>query len=254
MFTTRLPELATTVNAIQIPVDELDPEQALELLGRWTDLTPTALPESARALCTRVGNLALGVAMAGAMVARGRSFTDVLTLIEQDLNRVRADLDPEYPYRTLFAAIEAGITDLPEDGQGLYAQLAVFAERGPFTRAAAQALWQAELPDADVGDLLAELTGRSLFTAVGDGWYAAHDLQYDVLVRQARQWRAHCGARSAAGGLPHPLPGWVGWIGRLTHIWRVLWLAISTMQAVTMDFELCSPILRGFRPVSLMVS
>ena len=31
--------------------------------------------------------------------------------------RVRADLHPAYPYRTLFAGIEAGITDLPEASQ-----------------------------------------------------------------------------------------------------------------------------------------
>ena len=184
LFTTRVPELATTVSATQILVDELTPEQALELLGRWTGQARAVLPETARLLCTRVGNLALGVAMAGAMVARGRSFTDVLDLIELDLTRVRADLDPAYPYQTLFAAIEAGITDLPEDSQRRYAQLAVFAGRGPFPRDAARALWQLQLPDAEVGDLLAELTGRSLLTAACRDWYVAHDLQYDVLARR----------------------------------------------------------------------
>src|ERR1019366_4772007 len=89
-----------------------------------------------------------------------------------------------YPYRTLFAAIEAGITDLPQDDQRRYAQLAVFAGRGPFPRDAAQALWQSELPDAEVGDLLADLTGRSLLTIAGEGWYVPHDLQYDVLARR----------------------------------------------------------------------
>ena len=108
VFTTRLPELATTVNATPIRVDELTQDQALELLSRWTHQAPAALPDTARTLCTRVGNLALGVAMAGAMVARGRPFTDVLALIDQDLTRVRTELDSKYQYRTLFAAIEAG--------------------------------------------------------------------------------------------------------------------------------------------------
>ncbi len=184
VFTTRLPELATTFGATQIPVDELTQGQALELLGRWTGQAPAELPADARALCTRVGNLALGVAMAGAMVARGRSFTDVMALIEQDLTRVRADFDPAYQYRSLLAAIEAGISDLPEDDQQRYAQLAVFAGRGPFPREAAGALWRPELAEAEVGDLLAELAGRSLLTAAGRGWYAAHDLQYDVLKRR----------------------------------------------------------------------
>ena len=184
VFTTRLAELATTVNATQIRVDELTQEQALELLGRWTGRASAALPDTAGALCTRVGNLALGVAMTGAMVAGGRSITDVLALIEQDLTRVRTDLDPAYPYRTLFSAIEAGIADLPDNDQRRYAELAVFAGRGPFSRAAAQALWQPGLSDAEVGDLLAELTGRSLLMVAGEGWYVAHDLQYDVLARR----------------------------------------------------------------------
>ena len=127
LFTTRLPELAVTFGAIQVPVDELTQGQALELLGRWTGQVPTRLPISARTLCTRVGNLALGVAMAGAMVAQGRSFADVAALIDHDLSRVNADLDPEYPYRTLLAAIEVGISDLPETAQQRYLQLAVFA-------------------------------------------------------------------------------------------------------------------------------
>ena len=184
MFTTRRPELATTFGATQITVDELTQGQALELLGRWTGRAPAELPPAARALCTRVGNLALGVAMAGAMVAQGRSFTDVAALIEQDLTRVHADLDPAYQYRNLLAAIEAGISDLPEGDQQRYEQLAVFAGRGPFPREAAGVLWRPELAEAEVGDLLAELAGRSLLTAAGDGWYAAHDLQYDVLKRR----------------------------------------------------------------------
>ena len=102
MFTTRRPELATTFGATEITVDELTHGQALELLSRWTGQADAELPPTARALCTRVGNLALGVAMAGAMVTHGRSFTDVAALIEQDLPRVHADLDPAYQYRNLW--------------------------------------------------------------------------------------------------------------------------------------------------------
>ena len=186
LFTTRLPELASTFDATQIPVDQLTQGQALELLGRWTGQAPAQLPADALALSTQVGNLALGVAMAGAMVKLGRSFADVLALIKQDPASVHADLDPAYQYRNLRAAIEAGISDLPESDQQHYAQLAVFAGHGSFPRAAAAALWQPDLEEAQVVDLLVELVGRSLLTAAGDGWYAAHDLQYDVLKRQAR--------------------------------------------------------------------
>ena len=184
LFTTRLTELAKVAGARPILVDELSKEQALELLGRWTNQAPSALPDAARKLCARVGNLALGVAMAGAMIAQGRSFTDLLTSIDLDPSQVGADLDPEYRYRTLFDTIEASVTDLPEDAQRQYAQLAVFAGRSPFPGDAAAALWQPELPEVEVGRRLAELIGRSLLTAEGDDWYSAHDLQYEFLTRR----------------------------------------------------------------------
>jgi WD40 repeat protein len=208
IFTTRLAELAAVFGAVQIRVDRLVTAQALKLMGRWMDKAPEDLPADARTLCTRVGNLALGVAMTGAMVARGRSPADVLALMDQDLGRVHADMDPEYQYRSLRAAIEAGISDLSHADQRRYEQLAVFTGRNSFPREAAEALWQPELTAADVGDLLAELTGRSLLTATGDTWYTAHDLQYDVLSRRLspdgrtaanRQLLRAYGIRYAAG-------------------------------------------------------
>src|SRR6266700_1600781 len=53
LFTTRLSELAKPVKAEEVRVDELTQDQALELLGRWTDRAPAALPDAARALCAR---------------------------------------------------------------------------------------------------------------------------------------------------------------------------------------------------------
>lgn len=184
LFTTRKRELALTIRAERVQVDELTKTQAMALLSRWTKVSVADLPAEARQVCKRVGNLALGVAMAGAMVARDRTFADVLTLIRQDLARVRAQLDPEYQYATLRSAIEAGISILPNDQQRHYEQLAVFANHGLFDRNAAQALWQPELSDADVADLLADLTGWSLLSKAGGDWYTAHDLQYEVLKRR----------------------------------------------------------------------
>jgi hypothetical protein len=85
-----------------ITVDELTQDQALDLLGQWAGEAAAAAPGDARAVCTRVGNLALGVAMAGAMVRGGRPLADVLGLIELGLDRVRADPGTAYPYKTLY--------------------------------------------------------------------------------------------------------------------------------------------------------
>ncbi len=190
LFTTRLAQLAATVGATGILVGRLTREQSLELLGRWTDQAPATLPDAARTLCTLAGDLALGVAVAGGMVGRGQSFADAAESIEQVPVRAADDPDAAHDYQTLFRVIEASIAALPEADQLRYGQLAVFAGRGPFPRDAAWALWQSELPDDEVDRLLADLTDRSLLTAEGDGCYAAHDLEYDVL-----------GDRLGAGGL-----------------------------------------------------
>jgi WD40 repeat protein len=213
VFTTRVAGLANTVGATPVRVDKLTQEQSMELLCHWAGQAPAALPDTARAraLCTRVGNLALGVAMAGAMAAGGRSFADVLALIEQDLARLQADLYPKYPYPTLPAAITAGITSLPEDSRRRYAQLAVFAGRGSFPRDAARALWQPELSETDVIDLLAELVGQSLLTVAREGWYIAHDLQYATLAsRLGKHGLAVANARLLEGYRSRYPGGWAG--------------------------------------------
>jgi WD40 repeat protein len=176
LFTTRQDKLAHEVKAQQVVVGELTPDQAMELLGRWTDEDPEALPYGARDLCARAGNLALGVALAGAMAAQGQALGQVLAAVKE-----HATADQGSAPEALFSVIEASIDDLPEADRERYAQLAVFAGRGPFPRDAARTLWPAELPDAETDDLLERLTARNLLTAVSEGWYDAHLLQYDAM-------------------------------------------------------------------------
>jgi len=139
LFSTRLSELARSVKAEEILVDELSPDQALELLGRWANQAPRDLPDEARALCARVAALAIGVATIGAMAGQGQTFAQVRASIKPDPDPTGTDLDVDR-YRSLFNVIEASIADLAEADQGRYAQLAVFARRGAFPRDAAWAL------------------------------------------------------------------------------------------------------------------
>jgi WD40 repeat protein len=176
LFTTRQDKLAHEVKAKQVVVGELTPDQAMGLLGRWTGEDPEALPYGARDLCAQAGNLALGVALAGAMAAQGQALGQVLAAVKEHAAAERGSA-PE----ALFSVIEASIDDLPEADQGRYAQLAVFAGRGPFPHDAARTLWPTELPDAEADGLLERLTARNLLTAVSEGWYEAHLLQYDAM-------------------------------------------------------------------------
>jgi WD40 repeat protein len=183
LFTTRDKDLATAVAAVQVPVDEMTQAQALEVLANWTGQSVDRLPQVAWRLCARLRNLALGVAMAGAMAARGRSFEDILALIEKDLRRVKGRFDPKYEHPTLRAAIDVSIDALPDDHRDRYLLLAVFAGRGPFSRRAVAVLW-GRLADLEVEELLEDLVGRSLLSAVAGGWYIAHDLQYDTVTQR----------------------------------------------------------------------
>ncbi|MEU6745168.1 NB-ARC domain-containing protein [Spirillospora sp. NPDC046719] len=189
LFTTRSNDLALTTDATTVQVDQLTQAQALDLLAAWTGQRSAELPQAAYRLCTRLQNLALGVAMAGAMAARGRSYDDVLALIDQDLRQVKGDFSPQYEHPSLRAAIDIGIDDLPTADRDRYLRLAVFTDRSPFTATAAAALWHPHT-DLQTKDLLADLVGRSLLTAVGDPdeqgerWFVAHDLQYDTCAQR----------------------------------------------------------------------
>ena len=82
LLTTRYAELARGVDALQLEVTRLTLDQALELLGRWTGTDVHSMPLIAEEICRRLDNLALGVALVGAMlVQRGRSWQDVLQLL-----------------------------------------------------------------------------------------------------------------------------------------------------------------------------
>ena len=181
LFTTHLAELAEAVKATDIHVDSLTQEQSLELLGRWTGQDPATLPQEAEILCARSGNLPLCVALAGGMVASGRSFMMALDSISQFPGQQDAEWDSPSRAKALRYVIEASIEALPKTAQTRYEQLAVFSGRGPFTLEAAQALWHRDLEDAAAHRLLAEFVDRALLTARGADWYALHDLQYEVL-------------------------------------------------------------------------
>ena len=214
LFTTRIPNLAMILKANTVEVDKLTQDQALELLKRWAEQDQEMPLDIANRLCEGLGKIALGVAMAGAMVANGRSMRSVLDLIEHDLTLVGADLDPHYQHRTLFTAIEAGISDLPEASRNRYEQLAVFSGRCPFPADAVHALWQAELSEIGTEELLAELSSRSLIITEGDGWYSAHDLQLEVLKHRIGDENLRAAHRSFARRVPSALRGRMASIGQ----------------------------------------
>jgi hypothetical protein len=136
LFTTRGRGIARAAGATEREVDQLTLDQALALLGHWTDTGFDQLPPIADRLCLRVGNLALGVALVGGMVkARGaqpRDWQDVMDLLESaDIDAIRDEYGPDsYKHASVLASITLSIDDLPPAAQERYRELAVFAGRG----------------------------------------------------------------------------------------------------------------------------
>ena len=216
LFTTRSLGLARDVNAVTVEVAELELEQALELLSNWTVRERGALDRAPAAeLCRRLDLLALGVAMAGAMIGPSgdeQRWKDVLARLEAaDLGRIQADFGEEYPHPTLLAAIELGIDELPDElARQRYRELAVFNGRGPFPRSAAEALWaSAGVSGPEAGDLLTLLERRSLIHPEGGDRYTLHDLQADVVAHQLGPQGLTVAHEQLLGGYRPSEPG--GW-------------------------------------------
>ncbi len=212
LFTSRLTGLPGSVRAVHVPLGPLHEQQAQQLLRRWAGLDPAGQPgdgqpnagqpnarqqsagpqsadqqSAARAVCDRVGRVALGVAVVGGMTRGGHSLAQTLTSIGEPARPAGSEAEPaapddEFPHlhRSLLRAIEAAVVGLPELYRDRYQQLAVFAGRGPFPTEAAQALWQ-PAPPAGAPGLLAEFCHRALLSRTGPNHYIAQQPHYEVL-------------------------------------------------------------------------
>ena len=191
LFTARDRGIARAADAVVLDVDELTLEQALALLGRWTETDFDRLPPVADALCLRAGNLALAVALVGGMVksrgAQPQDWQDVMRLLETaDIDAVADAYGPDsYRHPSVLASITISIDDLPRADRDRYRELAVFAGRGRVPPTAVSALWaSAGFSPGDTGRLLVRFTDRSLAQRDHRGWITLHDLQYDVVTYQ----------------------------------------------------------------------
>ena len=184
VVTTRNHELAADLGGVLVPVGELEPGQSRQLLARAAGVAVGQLPGDADALLRELGDLALGVAMTGAIAAgrRPEVWTALLRRIrERRLDKVAHRFADNYEHATLLRAVEVAVDDLDPGDQQNWAQLAVFAGQGQIPRSAMTALWSSADEDAlDTDDRINRLARRSLIQRTDDDRYRLHDLQYDV--------------------------------------------------------------------------
>jgi hypothetical protein len=110
---------------------QADARATLTLLGHWTDIDFDRLPPVADALCLRVGDLALGVALVGGMVkgrgAQPQDWQDVMGLLDT-ADAIAGAYGPDsYKHVSVLASITLSIDDLAPAAQDRYRELAVFA-------------------------------------------------------------------------------------------------------------------------------
>jgi WD40 repeat protein len=184
LITTRNETLADELGGVKVCVRELEKDQSRELLASQAGLSPQQLPAETGELLSLVGNLALGVAMVGA-IARDRgpqAWPGLLRrLRERQLGKIAHKFADNYEHATLLRAVEVAVDDLDPADQQRWAELAVFAGQGSVPESAIAALWQPfDQDDLDTGDRISRFLARSLLQAAGQGRYRLHDLQYDV--------------------------------------------------------------------------
>src|SRR5271157_5561593 len=146
LFTTRDASIAAAVGAREHVADLLTEEQSRDVLARWSGTEVAKLPPLAEDLIGRCGRLPGALSMVGAML-RGKPSTmwkrvhDLLR--NEDLKRIRGQF-PDYPYPSLFAAIQISVDALEATARERYLALAVLLEEMPASPAIQQCLWKVD--------------------------------------------------------------------------------------------------------------
>ncbi len=168
-------------------VGPLQGEPARRLLALSAGQDPASLPAEAHEVADECGGLPLALAIAGGLVANGRSWRNVRErLWRADLDKLESRFH-DYPYPSLLAALEASVSALAAEQRARYLELGVFEGRGQVPAEVVRWLWQQSgLDDLDGEDLVALLGRLSLVQhdRVMDT-VTLHDLQFDYVRREA---------------------------------------------------------------------
>ena len=179
LVTTR--DAATLPGNPGIPLDELAPAAALQLLAGWTATPAGQLPAEAAQIAHECRYLPLALALCGAMIATGGySWPQLLELLRHaNLEALHSQLI-DYPHQSLAVALGASIDTLPPDTRDRYMQLVVFDAEGPIPSAVLKVLWG--LDQQRTTALVDDFSAKSLLR-VEANHVSLHDLQMDYIVR-----------------------------------------------------------------------
>ena len=179
LVTTRDADLLVALGARELPLGVLSEELALELLASWAGQDRAALPAAAAKVAEACGYLPLALALAGARVAGGARWEEVIAALEHGRLEFL-----DHPYRSVFGSLRLSTDALPAAERARYFELAVFPEDALIPAAAISTLWRhtGRMEPEASRDLLLRLHRRALLSRSEDGEQVSfHDLQYDFL-------------------------------------------------------------------------
>ncbi|HYV47836.1 MAG TPA: NB-ARC domain-containing protein [Myxococcaceae bacterium] len=203
LITTRNRDVASGLGATVRELLELKAAAGLALLAAYADRPVGTLPQVALEIVRECGELPLALAMAGAML-RGRPDDRWPTLLAQlqkaDLAYLAAALPDYSEHRSMLAAIEVSVEELPEDVRRRFLDFGVFAEDTAVPERVLQLLWKSDGVElAAAQSTVDALVDRSLVRRDDKGRLTLHDLQHDyvrarggdIRVRHARLLNAY---------------------------------------------------------------
>lgn len=187
IFTTRDAGLVTALGASRYQLDALSDDEARQLLAQWVSISPDSLPTTALDVMQQCGNLPLALALCGAQVRDGTTWSDLLDALRE------ADLEfLNHPYGSIMKSLKVSIDALERENKSFaahYHELAVFPEDVAVPEAAILTLWLHTngLNERSARQLLTKLANKAMLRTTGEApsrLVELHDLQY-VYLRQA---------------------------------------------------------------------
>ncbi|MFY9224123.1 MAG: NB-ARC domain-containing protein [Blastocatellia bacterium] len=189
LITTRNLRIAQLLGGISYNLNLLSDDEAKQLLAKWAQKEVSDLPCEAIDIINECGKLPLAISMIGASL-RGRKsdrwINTLLKLRERDLTEIGTSFS-NYPYPTLFRAIEVSLKSLPSKAQACYLDFAVFQEDTPIPESVLTILWKKrKLKRHEPKELIDTFIDHSLVQQNEMGLLTLHDLLVDYVVSQTQ--------------------------------------------------------------------
>jgi len=226
LVTTRDAGILRALGARAENVDLLAPADARRLIADWAGVETEALPVEADAVAEQCGYVPLALSLAGAQVAGGTPWADLLAALRA------GDLEfLDHAHRSVFKSLSLSVRALAPADADRCRELAVFPEDTAVPEAVVLRLWgEFGLTREQAGRLLRSFADKALLSLADDApdrIVRLHDLQGDYLRLVARDLAAAHGRLLAAhlhlcSGSEDGPARWASLRASETYLWRHL--------------------------------